>query len=90
MANNFMHFDTSAKGSPVNSEKIAVMLSILIKKHKNRSQDFQKNHLFSYPCDSIFSQQKNITCKFSHGMYRVTIKHSTQWKNCLCLFTGLP
>ena len=46
MANNFMHFDTSAKGSPVTSEKHAVMLSILIKKHKNRSQDFQKKIIF--------------------------------------------
>jgi len=29
-ANNFMHFDTVAKHSPVNSEKYAAVLSILI------------------------------------------------------------
>jgi len=31
MANNFRHFDTLAKHSPVNSEKYAAVLSILIK-----------------------------------------------------------
>ena len=40
MANRFMHLDTLAKHSPVNSEKYAAMLSILIHELENRFQDF--------------------------------------------------
>ena len=39
MANNCMPFDTLAEHSPVNSEKHAAMLSILIKEFENRFQD---------------------------------------------------
>ena len=46
VANNFMHFDVLAKHSPVNSEKYAAVLSVLIKEFENRFQDLQKNHLF--------------------------------------------
>ena len=36
VANNFMHFDVLAKHSPVNSEKYAALLSVLIKEFENR------------------------------------------------------
>ena len=39
MVNNCICFDTLAKHSPVNSEKGAAMLSVLIKEFENRSQD---------------------------------------------------
>ena len=43
MANNFMHFDVLAKHRPVNSEKCAALLSVLIKRFEHRFQDFQKD-----------------------------------------------
>jgi len=49
IANNLMHFDTLAKHSPVNSEKYADLLSVLIK-------EFKKSSFFWYICNSIFSQ----------------------------------
>ena len=48
VANNFMHFDVLAKHSPVNSEKYAAVLSVLIKEFENRFQDLQKNHHFFF------------------------------------------
>jgi len=33
---------------------------------------------FLYICDSILSQHKYITCKFSSGTYWFTIRHSTE------------
>ena len=42
MANNCMPFDTLAEHSPVNSEKHAAMLCILIKEFENRFQDCKK------------------------------------------------
>lgn len=38
-ANNCMHFYTLAKHSPVNSEKYAVMLCILVKEFENKFQE---------------------------------------------------
>ena len=76
MTNNLMHFDTLAKHSPVNTEKYAAVLSILMNKFENRFQCFKnKSFFFLYICDSIFSWHKYTTCKFSHGMYRVAIRH---------------
>lgn len=42
MADNFMHFDTLSKHSPLNSEKYAAVLSALIKKFENTFQDCKK------------------------------------------------
>lgn len=39
IANNITYFDTFAKYSPVNSEKYAVMLAIVIKEFETRFQD---------------------------------------------------
>lgn len=39
MANNFMHFDTLTKLSPVNNEKYATMLFVFIKKFEKGFQD---------------------------------------------------
>ena len=39
MANNFMHFDTLAKHSSVNSERPEAVLSILVKEFKNTFQN---------------------------------------------------
>jgi len=56
MANRFMHLDTLAKHSPVNSEKYAAMLSILIHELENRFQDCkEKSSTFWYTGNSIFS-----------------------------------
>lgn len=44
MANNYMYFDALAKCSPVNRDKHAALLSVLIKEFKNRFEDFQKSH----------------------------------------------
>lgn len=38
----FMHFDMLAKHSPVNSEKYAALLSVLMKEFENRLQDCQE------------------------------------------------
>ena len=48
MANNFMHFDTLAKCSPVSSEKCAALLSILKKKFENIFQDLKNIYIFFY------------------------------------------
>jgi len=46
MANNVMSFDTLDRHSPVNSEKYAAVLSILIKQFKHSFQDCRKEHQF--------------------------------------------
>jgi len=38
IANNCMHFDTLAKHSPVNCEKYAAVLAVLIKELENKFQ----------------------------------------------------
>lgn len=40
IANNCMHFDILVKHNPVNREKYAAVLSILIKKFEKKFQDF--------------------------------------------------
>ncbi len=88
VANNFMHFDVLAKHSPVNSEKYAAVLSILIKEFENRFQDLQKKHQFfccCCICNSVFSTNKYIACTFSQGMCRVAIKYSIQKKFIMSL-----
>lgn len=48
----------------------------------------KKSSLFSffwYICDSILSQHKHITCKFSNGLYRVVIIYSTKKSNYVSL-----
>ena len=90
VANNFMHFDTLAKHSSVNSERPEAVLSILIKEFENRPQDFKKkSSVFWYICNSIFSRYKCITCEFSTGIHRVAIKHPTQRKIWSYLFSRL-
>ena len=70
-ANNFMHFDTLAKHSPVNSKKHVALLFDLIQEFEKRFQDFwRKKSIFCCICDSIFSQHKYVTCQFSNGMHR--------------------
>ena len=63
-------------------------ISILIKQCENRLRGF-KIYMFSflYSCNSIFSQHKYVTCKFSDGMCQVTITCSTERKFWSCLFT---
>lgn len=49
LVNDFIHLDTLAKYSPVNSEKYMASLSILINEFENRLQDFQNsNYYFVY------------------------------------------
>lgn len=48
MANNYMYFDALAKRSPVNRDKHAALLSVLIKKLENRCQDCRKDHPFFF------------------------------------------
>ena len=45
-ANDFMHFGTLTKHSPVNSEKYAALLFNLIQEFENRFQDFQENNQY--------------------------------------------
>lgn len=46
MASIFMHFDALAECSPVNGEKYAAVLPIVIKKFENRFQDCWESHQF--------------------------------------------
>lgn len=46
MVDNFMHFDTLVKHSPMNSKKYAPVLSVLIKEFENGFQECQKNDCF--------------------------------------------
>ena len=72
-----MNFDALDKHSPMNSKKYAPVLSVLIKEFENGFQECQKKSSICV-CDTIFSQHKYMTCKFSNGMYRVAIRYSTQ------------
>ena len=47
-ANNFMHFDTLAKHSPVNSKKYGALPFNLIQEFENRFQDFWENNILLY------------------------------------------
>ena len=64
-ANNFMHFDTLAKHSPVNSKKHVALLFDLIQEFEKRFQDFwRKKSIFCCICNSILSRHKYVTCQF--------------------------
>ena len=55
-ANDFMHFNTLNKHSPVNSKKYAALLFNLIQEFENRFQDlWEKKSIFCYICNSVFS-----------------------------------
>ena len=86
----FIHcLDTVCVFFTVNSEKYAAVFSFSINKFENRFQDFKKKNLLCVCvciCNSIFSWHKYVTCKFSHGMWRVVIRHSTQWKMILSTY----
>jgi len=77
--NSFMHFDTLAKHSPVNSEKYASLLSVLIKEIENKFQDWlkKKKSTFWYICDFIFNLHRYIICEFSNWTYRAVTRYST-------------
>ena len=60
MVNNFMHFNTLAKHSPVNSEKYVAFLFILIKDFENRFQDCKKCHQSFGILETLFSVDINI------------------------------
>ena len=47
-SNNFMHFDTLAKHSPVNSKKYGALPFNLIQEFENRFQDFWENNILLY------------------------------------------
>lgn len=66
LAYNFMHLDTLAWHSPVNSKEYTILLSFLI---KDRFWYWWKIINFWYICDSIFIWHKSITCKFSNEIY---------------------
>lgn len=60
MAHNFVHFDILAECSPVNTEKYAALLSILMKKFENRFQDCWIPGLFWGMSATAFSININI------------------------------
>ena len=68
----------------MNSKKYAALLSILIKEFET-FKFAKKLSVFWYIFDSNCNQQKHMTCKFSNGMYRVTIRYSTQKSDCISL-----
>jgi len=83
MANNYMYFDALAKRSPVNRDKHAALLSVLIKKLENRCQDCRKDHpFFFFFCISTipFSVDINIVPANLQMKYRVAVKHSLKVK----------
>ena len=59
-ANDFMHFGTLTKHSPVNSEKYAALLFNLIQEFENRFQDFQENNQYFAIFVTLFSVYINI------------------------------
>ena len=86
----FQNFCMLAKHNFMNSDKYAALLSILIKEFENKLQDFwRKSSIFLHVCDSIFCWYKCITYKFSNGLYRVAVRHSTQIKIWSCVFSRL-
>lgn len=75
-ANRFMHFDTLAMHSPVNSRKYVAVLSILIKQFEKNFQDgWKKSSIFHFICNAIFGRLKYITSEFSNWMWKVVIKN---------------
>ena len=59
-ANDFMHFDTLTKHSPVNSEKYAALLFNLIQEFENRFQDFWENNQYFAIFETQFSININM------------------------------
>ena len=54
-ANDFMHFNTLTKHSPVNSKKYAALLFNLIQEFENRFQDFWENNQYFAIFETQFS-----------------------------------
>ena len=90
MENSCMHFDTLAKHYPVNSEKYAAVLSILIKKFENRFQYLKKISFFFFNIFAApFSVNRNpLLANFIWNVYSRN-QDSTQIKILSCLFTRL-
>ena len=59
-ANNFVHFNTLAKHSPINSEKNAALLFNLIQEFENRFQDFLENNEHFAVFATLFSVDINM------------------------------
>ena len=59
-ANDFMHFNTLTKHSPVNSKKYAALLFNLIQEFENRFQDFHENNQYFAISASPFSVNINM------------------------------
>lgn len=74
MSNNFMHLDTLAKCSPVNSENYASVL-FRLRKLRKVTKLLKKINLY---CDSIFSENKYISCKCSNELHGAAIGYSTK------------
>ena len=86
MANKFIHCDTVAKHSALNSKKHRVLLSIVRKESEKMFQDcWKKKSILLYSWDFNFSWHKYMICQFSNGRYRVAIRHSTQKSDNVCL-----
>ena len=64
VANNLMRVDTLTKHSPVNNEKCAAVLSVVIK-------EFERGF---HPFFAIFLTSVDINTFFSNGMYRGAIR----------------
>lgn len=64
VANNLMRVDTLTKHSPVNNEKCAAVLSVVIK-------EFESGF---HPFFAIFVTSVDINTFFSNGMYRGAIR----------------
>lgn len=71
-------FDISPKHSPANSEKYAVLFSVLIGDLRIDFKIAEKITNFWYICGSVFHWYKNFTQKFSNGTYRVAIRYPIQ------------
>lgn len=80
MANKCMLLNILAKSSPVNRKKVCILNFWTDKGIWQQISSFLKKkiYIFCYIHDSIFSQDKHITCKFSKGMYIVAIRYSVQ------------
>ena len=64
-----MHFETSAKHGPVNSEKYAALLSILMREFENEFQDF---------CLQPVTLRKRITSKLHMSYFFGTVQVAQQ------------
>ena len=71
---NRMHCGIPAVHDPLDSEKYAATLCVLIQEFENRFQGYKKKKItiFWYICNSVFSQRK-LTSNF-----QITIRHSTE------------